>query len=47
MIGYRLALAGDVPARAGVGQGVHDFDDAGAKRPQTIGEFLGRHAEIV
>jgi hypothetical protein len=40
-------LARDVPAHAGVRQGVHHFRDAGGKLPQSIGEFLRRHAGIL
>jgi hypothetical protein len=40
-------LASDVPAHAGVRQGVHHFGNAGGKPPQSIGEFLGRHGDSV
>jgi len=39
-------LAGGVPARAAVRQGVHHFGDAGGQLPQPVGEILRRHAVI-
>jgi hypothetical protein len=47
VVSMDFPMPGNMAAHAGVGRSVHNFGDVGRQLPQSIRDFLGRHAEAV